>query len=96
VQLVGEVERELEVVVGQRVGGAGRVRGRERVRVAHERVEKRPGDLATWVGKLEHGRFATRLHAAGHLPGVAALIGRLGAANELRPGSGARVPAEVA
>jgi hypothetical protein len=46
VQLVTEVERELEVLVGQRIGGHRRLGRVHCVRIAHERVEERVGQRA--------------------------------------------------
>ena len=46
VQLVTEVERELEVLVGQRIGGDRRLGRPHPVRVAHERVEESVGQRA--------------------------------------------------
>jgi hypothetical protein len=40
VQLVAEVERELKVLVGQRIGDDRRLGRAHPVRVAHERVEE--------------------------------------------------------
>ena len=46
VQLVTEVERELEVLVGQRIGGDRRLGRPQPVRVAGERVEESVGQRA--------------------------------------------------
>ena len=74
VQLVGEVEGELEVLVGERVGRHRHVHGREGVRVAHQRGEQRLGDVTAWIGE---GNTVAALPASTRrdtLSGVRALI----------------------
>ena len=54
VQLVTEVERELEVLVGQRIGGDRRLGRAQPVRVAHERVEERMRQRAARDRECRH------------------------------------------
>ena len=63
-QLVAEVERELEVVVAQRIGGRGHLRGAQRVRVARERVEQGVRERAARDRKGRHVCGATRWQGA--------------------------------
>jgi hypothetical protein len=60
VQLVTRVERELEVLVGERIGRRRDVELSDRVRIAPDLGQQPLGNLAAGFGPLKHGRGATR------------------------------------